>query len=694
VTDKFNMYGRFSLLRYSMLAPTIFGDDVLGRPLAGGNITHADGGTYGTTIAGTYIISPRFIIDANFGYTRKDTNSEMTRLDENVGLDVLGIPGTNGTRRFEGSWPQFVIDGWETIGTVHNFMPYYRRDPQFQWAGNANWTAGKHNVRFGGEIISQHMNQTQPEFPGANHPAQGGFRFNQDTTGLRGGPARTDYNSMAAFLLGDAWRLGRILQVDEEYTTRAKLYSMYIRDRWQVTPKLTLSLGTRWEYFPMPTRADRGVERYDFAANQMLVCGVGSVPHDCGVKLSKKLFAPRVGFAYRVTDKFVLRAGYGITNDPFSLARPHRTNFPMLFPFNLEGATSYTPIGNLSTGIPPTDPIDFSSGIVPVPAAIAINSVGPELDRGYIQSWNLTVQHELPWGFVGEVGYVATRTVRQLGYLDLNAGQIPGAGQAGRPYFATFGRTTSTQLFTAIGSAIYDSMQAQLNRRFANGVQINANYTWSKTIGTAGLSASDNGPRIAALQFYDLNRGISDIHIPHRFNVSTILESPFGRGKRWLSNGLGAHILGDWQFNTVLYAQSGTPFSVTGGSLNMPGTTQRADQVAPMNILGNVGPGEKWFDTSAFKRVDEPRLGNSAFNSFMGPKQFNLDIGLFRKFPLTETTHMEFRAEAFNFTNTPHLANPNSDTTSTQFGEIRGTRNVGREGIDQRIFRFALRFAF
>jgi hypothetical protein len=237
-------------------------------------------------------------------------------------------------------------------------------------------------------------------------------------------------------------------------------------------------------------------------------------------------------------------------------------------------------------------------------------------------------------------------------------------------------------------------MQAQLNRRFANGVQLNANYTWSKTMGIAGLSASDNAPQIKALQFYHLNRGLSDIHIPHRFNLSTIFESPFGRGKRWISNGLGAHILGDWQFNTVLYAQSGTPYSITGGSLNMPGTTQRADQVAPLNVTGNVGPGEKWFDTSSFVRVDEARLGNLAYNSFLGPKQFNLDIGLFRKFPLTESAHMEFRAEAFNFTNTPHLNNPNGDTTNSQFGEIRGTRNTGREGIDQRIFRFALRFAF
>lgn len=694
VTNKFNIYGRISILRYNTLAPTFYGDEVLGRPLAGGNSTHANGGTYGTTIAGNYVISPKFIVDANFGYTRKDTTSEMTRLDEKVGQDVLGIPGTNGPRRFEGSWPRIEIDGWEQLGITNNFMPYYRRDPQVQWAGNANWTKGRHNIRFGGEVVSQHMNQTQPEFPGANHPAQGGFRFNQDTTGLRDGPARNEYNSMAAFVLGDAFRMGRIFQVDEEYSTRAKLYSMYIRDQWQVTPKLTFTMGTRWEFFPMPTRADRGVERYDFDNNKMLVCGIGPTPKDCGVELSKALFAPRVGLAYRVSEKFVVRVGYGITNDPFSLARPHRTNYPMLFPMNLEGPNSFSPIGNFTTGIPLIEAVDFSSGIVDVPNTIAVNSVGPKFDRGYIQSWNLTMQRELFGGFVGEVAYVATRTVRQLGYLDLNAGQIPGAGNAGRPYFQTIGRTTGTQVFTPIGHSQYDALQAQLNRRFANGIQVMANYTWSKTLGIAGLSQSDNGPQIRAMEFYHLNRALSNIHIPHRFNVSGIFESPFGTGKRWIPNGFGGKVLGGWQFNTVMYVQSGTPFSITGGSLNMPGTTQRADQLAPMTILGNIGPGEKWFDTSAFTRVDGARLGNLAYNSFLGPKQFNLDIGLFRKFQLTEDLEMQFRAEAFNFTNTPHFGNPQGSTTSSQFGEIRGTRNTGREGIDQRIIRFALRFSF
>lgn len=697
VNDKFNMYGRLSILRYNMLAPTLFGDTLIGRPVAGGNSKFANGGTYGTTIAGTYVFTPTFVVDANFGYTRKDTASEQVDLDKKIGLDVLGIPGTNGPRRFEGSWPRIRIDGFEDIGIPHNFMPYYRRDPQTQYAGNANWTKGRHNIRFGGEIVNQHMNHTQPEFPGANFPASGGFRFRGGVTALRGGPSPNDYNSVAAFLLGLPQQLGRILQVPDEYNTRARFYSMYIRDRWQITPRFTFTIGTRWEYFPMPTRADRGLERYDFVNNKMFVCGVGVVPKDCGVELSKTLFAPRVGIAFRASDTFVIRAGYGITNDPFSLARPHRTNHPMLLALNVDGATSFTPAGSLTTGIPEVVAPDLGDGIIDVPPRVAVNSVGEKLDRGYIQSWNVTLQKQLFVGFVGEIGYVATRSVRQLGYLDLNAGQVIGAGRNGQPYFLKFGRTTRTALFTAIGHASYDAMQASLNRRFSNGIQINANYTWSKTLGIAGVDRSDDQPHVLALEYYHLNRAVSDIHVPHRFNLSTIFELPFGQGKRWAQDGAAAQILGGWQLNTVLYAHSGNPFNIqaSGAALDLPGSQQRADQVKPeVKKLKGVGWGQPWFDPTAFAEVNEPRFGTAGYNTLLGPGQFNMDVGLFRTFQLTEGVQMQFRAEALNFTNTPHLNNPNGNVSSSSYAQITSTRNTGREGIDQRIFRFGLRVSF
>jgi outer membrane receptor protein involved in Fe transport len=331
-TPKLSMYGRFSVLKYDMSNPGALGElDGVGVSTYAGNTGLGDGSTYGTTIAGTYAFSPNFIVDANFGYTRMYTAIEQGRLDENVGLDFLGIPGTNGPRRFEGGWPRFRIgpDTYANLGVQDNFMPYYRTDPQYVYVANANWTKKAHNIRFGLDFANQHMNHTQPEFPGATHGAQGGFDFAGGPTQTQGGPASNQFNNFATFLLGLPTTTGKILQVPDVYATRTKLYSFYVRDQWQVSPKLTLNFGLRYEYFPMPTRADRGIERYDFENNTMLVCGVGVVPTDCGVELSKTLFAPRFGLAYRLTDTWVVRAGYGLTNDPYNLARPLRTNYPI-----------------------------------------------------------------------------------------------------------------------------------------------------------------------------------------------------------------------------------------------------------------------------------------------------------------------------------------------------------------------------
>jgi hypothetical protein len=666
-----------------------------------------DGDVYSLTTAGTYVFSPSLIMDAYFGFTEMNTSVKQPRIDEKIGLDFLGIPGTNGPRLFEGGWPRFIVNNYTNVGMSDANMPYFRTEPQFQYVANFNWTKGSPEVRFGFDVYNQHSDQNQPEGVGAPHGAQGGFTFTGGPTQIQGGPSANQYNSYAAFLLGTPQVIGKILMVPDIYTNRASLQSVYIRDRWNATPKLTLSYGLRWEYFPHPTRADRGLERYDEVNDKLLICGIGDVPTDCGVSVSKKMFAPRLGLAYRATDTLVVRAGFGITNDPFSLSRPFRNNYPILVGLDLRGANALQPAGTLEQGIPPIPVPDLGNGIIDVPGNVGVNTVDTKFRRGYIQSWNFTIQQQLPANFIGQAGYVGTRQVRQLGFLDINAGQVIGAGQAGQPLQQRFGRTGTTRLVTPLGSSQYDSLQASLERRFSQGLQFNLNYTWSKVIGV--VDNSDNQPNVRALEYYDLNRSVRSYDRPHNLQVTNIWELPFGPGGRWLTSGAAGAILGGWQINNVVSFMSGAPFSVTAGgaSLNLPGSTQRADQVkASVEKLGNIGSGASFFDPLAFRPVTEARFGNAGFYSMRGPGIVNWDFGLFRQFSLRERLTIEFRMEAFNFSNTPHFAQPGSNVSAMTlntdgsvrslggFSSVTNVSSIARDGIDERQFRFGLRIGF
>ena len=273
-------------------------------------------------------------------------------------------------------------------------------------------------------------------------------------------------NSFASFLLGAPTTLGKTLVTIIPYTSRNWEYSFYIRDRWHVNPKLTLSYGLRWEYFPIPTRVDRGMERYDPDINKMLIGGIGVVPKDLGIEMSKKMFAPRAGLAYRLTDTFVLRAGYGITNDPYPLSRPLLHNHPNIVELALFGSNAWTPAGRLANGIPPVPVPSLGNGVIDIEPDVGAFTILPDFRRGYIQSWNLTLQKELKWNFVGEVGYVATRQIRQLGLGELNWAPV-GTGRSGQQLFQKFGRTARARVITPIGGTHYDSLQARLERRFA-----------------------------------------------------------------------------------------------------------------------------------------------------------------------------------------------------------------------------------
>jgi hypothetical protein len=708
-TSNLHTFVRYSFLHYDSFNRQLFGPELGGPPIGGGNPGNGDGGTNSVTVAATYIFTRRFMVDAYYGYTRMDTNSQQPRLDEKIGLDFLKIPGTNGPRRFEGGWPRFQVSSFTTLGINEDYMPYFRRDPQYQYVANFNWTHGRHDLRFGLDLYRQHLNQTQPEFVGgAFHSAQGGFSFEGGPTALRGGASPNQFNSYAAFLLGLPVRIGTIKQAQDEYRLRVWLHSYYIRDRWNVTPKLTFNYGLRWEYFPFPTRDDRGIERYDPATNKMLICGVGSTPKDCGVEVSKKMFAPRFGLAYRLTNSFVIRAGYGITNDPFMATELLRANYPVLIPLNLEGPNSFSAAGKLEDGIPAVVIPSFGEGSIDIPGTYALGSVPKSYRRGYLQSWNFTLQKQLGLGFAMQAAYVATRQTRQIGYLDINAGQVIGAGQSGRPLLSKFGRTAATTFINPMGTGTYDSMQLSLDRRFARGLQLDVHYTWSKAIGF--VNNSDSSPSVRALPYFNLNRSLRSFDRPHNLQITSLWELPFGKGRRWASQGgVLSAIAGGWQVNNLLSFMSGTPFTVgaSGTSLDLPGSSQRADQVkADVAKPGGAGKGQSYFDPFAFAAVTEPRFGTAGFNSLRGPGVANWDFGLFREFSLTERLRAQFRAEAFNFTNTPHFANPGTNVSSMTlnpngtirdlggYTEITSTNSLAREGIDERQFRFGIRFSW
>ncbi|MCC6535956.1 MAG: TonB-dependent receptor [Bryobacterales bacterium] len=705
------MFARGGVQDHDFESGGILGD-LIGAPFF--SAASVAGPTYGTTgnaaVGATYVISPSLILDGNFGFTAYDANSIERGLGKDIGRETLGLPGTNGTRFFESGWPRFVVSSYATLGAQGNSTrPFFNRDPRYNGVGNATWTKGKHNVRFGFDSSFQQINHTQAEFVGALHGPAGGFTFSGGPTTLSGGPATNQFNSWASFLLGAPSALGRTLQVPEEYNVRTWMHSLYFRDQWQVSRKLTASIGTRWEYFPMPTRVETGLERYNMDTNKMEVCGLGSIPRDCGVAQSKRLFSPRLGLAYRVTDNFVMRAGYGITIDPYSLARPMRTNYPMLVVLNVNGANAFTAAGQLRNGIPAIQTPNVGSGIVDIASNVAANSLGNRFDRGYIQSWNFTLQKTLFWGFVGQAGYVATRQINQIGFKELNYAPV-GAGNAGRVLARQFGRTAETRIATAVGNTQYDSLQTSLNRRFANGMQLGLSYTWGKSL---GICCNDNSDGLAAIQvpeYFNLNRSVSNFNQPHNFVANGVMQLPFGRGHRLASGGGPLTWLASgWQLNGILTLASGTPFSVSasGTSLNAPGSTQRADQVKDQVAkLGGAGRGRSYFDPFAFRPVTDVRFGTAGFNTLYGPGLVNIDAGLFREFRVTERFQLQFRAEAFNFTNTPHFANPGANVSNLQlnadgtvrnlggFTEITGLQSTGRDGIDERVFRFGLRLSF
>jgi Carboxypeptidase regulatory-like domain/TonB dependent receptor len=665
----------------------------------------------------TYILSPTFVLDGVFGFTRAHQSVAPEGPANTCWGEAFGIPNAcprpPGLIDLDRATPSFSMGNWATLGNspMRDYL-----DHSVSAVANAGWTRGTHSIKFGVDINRQHLNHYETSSPPT-------FAFNGGATALNGGASPNDFNSFADFLLG--LPTSRSVQADSPLlsdegadperpaTLRYWQFGSYLRDQWQVNRKMTASLGLRWEYYPYPRRADRGLEVFDFVTNTVQECGVaGSNAAVCGIQVEKKLFTPRLGLAYRPTESTVIRAGFSRNpqnNSPVVGSTSTMYSFPATILLTEAGTNTFTPVGSLNSGVSTIPAANIAGGSVSLPPGTGVVTDRGRYVRGHITSYNVTVQRLFRYSLNAQVGYVANRQDDMTVQQNLNYGQI-GGGAASQPFnqpgLAGGLRTTSTMsVFQPLGRVKYDALQTSVSRRMSGGFQLTFAYTYAKaTDWWAGT--------IPIPEYWDLNKGPQGgtyAAVPHKMDMSAVYELPFGEGRKFLStNSVLGKVVGGWQLNAFFTASSGKPFSVTSNaaSLNAPGSPQYADQIRPDVAILGFAPGQAYFDVTAFAPVTTARFGTAKVNSLRGPGVANLDMSLFRTIGLGRGMKLQFRIEAFNITNTPHFAlpanlnvsnlqlNPDGSVKSLNgFGVINATQSIGRD-YDERYFRLGMRMSF
>jgi hypothetical protein len=765
-TDRTGIFGRYSVEPFTVTDPQQLGA-AGGGTFDGGQPGAASGRIQNIGLGVTHIITPTLLIDADFGYTRQVTGAQST-IDlaaGDYGLNTLGIPGTNGVGINYVGQPAFAFcntastnnNCFNTLGNANGANPFLFRDNQYTADVNVSWTKATHAMKFGGTWYHFALNHFQPTSGADINTPRGGFRFqggltSNSTSGL------TDYNALADFLLGlpnngTGLAVAKAVQLTNPNSLRWTQWAGYAQDQWNLTSKLTVNYGVRYEYYPAPTRDHTGVYRLDPTLPQsgnVVIGGVGGNPENAGFDMGHGSFVPRLGIAYRVNDKTVIRTGAGITTDPDSL-RFLRDSYPEDLAPNYSGTATATiavdpsqgglPLP-LTVGIPTQATPNLSSGFVALPVGSTTNTAPAKYRRGYIDSWNLFIEQDLGAQFIANIGYVGTHIVRQATGITLNAAPLPtsattcmsngqynpSSGLSGSCNFAaneiinqqhcnastgyTCYNTGGITMNEPIFSAGYNALQSQLSRNAGRLAQFGIVYTWSHAINYAdnGAGSGSTGPSFNYPAYFSLNRATASYDRTNNLQVWTIYHLPFGKGQMFASHGIASAVLGGFQLNGQLSHVSGAPFSVSPSSstANSPGNTQYADLVKPYRQLGGhnrtpgnsaISGGNPWFDPTSFANPTPnpdgtPRFGNTHRNEFRGPGVTDINASVFRGFHIFHESEFQVRVEAFNLLNHPQLiVNPNTTIGASTFGYITNFSSTNNANLT-RTLQFSGRFNF
>ena len=512
-------------------------------------------------------------------------------------------------------------------------------------------------------------------------------------------------NALASFLLGQVQTFSIDIQ-DHVLRPRAHTREYFLQDDFKASSRLTINAGLRYTLNFPSTEADNQAAVFNLETQKLEYLGQDGVGRSAR-KLHKLDLGPRLGIAYRVKSNTVFRAGYGlIWIEQAGITTPFTTpQFPFIQTVSQRTLDNITPAFVLSNG-PSVAPVPFTAD---AGLGQGVFTVDADLGSGYAQQWNVTLQRELTKDLVFEIAYAGSK-ITHVGIPDTNinqltvdqlsmgpallqrvpnpfVGQIPRSSSLGDPtiplaqLLKPFPRFTTVAFYrNNVGNTNYNALQAKLEQRYSHGLSFLLSYTRSKLIDEASsvFDASILAGPVANFPVADsfnrrLERDVSNGDIPNVLVASFTYDLPFGKGRRFNPGGIVSRILGGFELAGVITQQSGIPLAVTQAT-NFNAFagfgTQRPNVIANPNLPSSQQTTAQFFNVAAFTVAPQFTLGNSSRNPVRGPHYRNFDIALIKRINFAETRNLEFRAEAFNLTNTPPLGAPNAVLGTPGFGSI------------------------
>jgi hypothetical protein len=697
-SEKDNVFARFSYGNDNNFLPSPFSNVLDGGSFQDG---FSENSARGLAASEVHTFRNNLINEFRFGFNH--LNSHRFNLNYNVDvskqLDFPGVPfGPN-----IGGLPSLGFsDGTTAIGSS-GFLPSIEKQHSYVFTDNLSWTRGRHSAKFGAELRFEQFTIFQPASP------RGDMSFGSDFTDNPASPG-SGGQAIATFLLGipDGGDITSLHNVDY----RRQIYAVYALDDIKATPRLTLNLGLRYELFTTIKEANDQAATFDFKSlslivpsgqNQQLTPTLGTELNVLRngsrglISPDRNNFAPRIGLAYQLTDKLVLRSGYGIfyggqENGPFSNPSPGfnppyfdsqafappcsaASANPAGLDCSISAANSGLPLNVLADGFPANSLTD--------PNTPNLYSLDPHLVTPYTQQWHMGLEYQLPHDTVLEVSYGGSRGLKLFAFYNGNqavptpdatqataprrpannaAPGAPGPCSVATPDNCNPALDTTIGTFRSNTQSNYNSLQVRLEKRFSHGLQYEAAYTFAHALdnaSSASLGSVNNGD-FQDQRFPNANYSNADFDVRHRFVFSYVYDLPFGRGRMIAKNASGVvnQILGNWQMSGVFSAATGNYYTATDivsvANADCGGTV--GFNCARPNLVGNPNatpcvPGTL-FNTCAFAHNDvQGTFGNAGRNIIQGPGYKTWDTSLVKQFPIREQMHLEFRAEFFNILN-------------------------------------------